>query len=84
MAPENKRAAKRFTRATLVAGLLLLGFMLLATSAVAADDSGRQVDANLRAADDAQTVQFVLTLGLRNQDQLQRELKDMYDRSSPH
>jgi kumamolisin len=84
MAPENKRAAKRSTRATWVATFLMSGFMLLATSAVAADDSGRQVDANLRAADDAQTVQFVLTLGLRNQDQLQQELKDMYDRSSPH
>ena len=84
MAPESKRAAKKFTRATWMAGFLLSGFMLLATSAVAADASGRQVDANLRAADDAQTVQFALTLGLRNQDQLKQELKDMYDRSSPH
>jgi kumamolisin len=66
-----------------VAGLLLSGLMM-ATTAVAADASGTQADATLRAADDAENVQFVLTLGLRHQDQLRQELKDMYDRSSPH
>jgi kumamolisin len=84
MAPESKRAATRFTHATWVAGFLLSGFMSMATPVMAADASGTSADANLRAAKDTETVQFALTLGLRHQDQLQRELKDMYDRASPH
>jgi kumamolisin len=90
MAPESKRAASaqtslatRLTRRTLMAGLLLSGLAMIATPAVAANATGTTVDASVRAADDAENVQFVLTLGLHHQDQLQRELKDMYDRSSP-
>jgi subtilase family serine protease len=55
--------------------------MLLATPAVAAD--GKPVDATVREADDGENVQFLLTLGLHHQDQLQQDLKDVYDRSSP-
>ena len=62
------------------------GAMILAGSlgAAASAQPASGTDHFVRAARDTETIEFALTLPLRNQADLQQELKDMYDVRSPH
>jgi kumamolisin len=77
-------SAITFARAVFMGIVLSSTSLIVVTPARAADTSGITADTNLRTADDSQSVQFALTLPLRNQEQLKRELKEIYNRSSTH
>jgi hypothetical protein len=67
--------------AGICAGTVILAWLLGAT-AVAQPAPG--TDHFVRAAADSETMEFALTLPLRNKADLQQEIKDMYDPRSPH
>ena len=76
---------KHTHRSRYVAGFCA-GAMILAWSlgAAASAQPASGTDHFLRAAKDAEMIEFALTLPLRNQADLQQELEDLYDVRSPH
>lgn len=90
MAPEGRNAVKardplaRELSHALVTAALTSSLLMAAIPAKAAGQSESNVTQVIRQADDSESVQFVLTLKLRNQDQLKRELKDIYNPKSVH
>lgn len=66
---------------SLVAAVVSLGFGVIV---MAASQGGAVGDTIIRQADDPESVQFVLTLPLQNQADLDQALKDMYNPKSPN
>jgi kumamolisin len=68
-------------QAAAVCAAAVLMTLLLDATAVA--QKAASVDHFMRAAQDSEAIEFALTLPLRNQDQLQQEIKDLYDPTTP-
>ncbi|GLQ50503.1 protease pro-enzyme activation domain-containing protein [Dyella flava] len=77
-------SAMRKTCAGLTGTFLLTCLLMAAAPLKAQDSTNAAPDITVKAADDSQSVRFALTLKLRNQDELSRELKSMYNPLNPN
>ncbi|WP_158543388.1 S53 family peptidase [Dyella psychrodurans] len=63
---------------------LLTGLLMTATPLMAQESANATPDTTVKTADDSENVQFALILKLRNQDELRRELKNVYNPLNPN
>ena len=77
-------SATRKTCAELTGTLLLIGLLMSAMPLMAQESASAGSDITVKAADDSENIRFALTLKLRNQDELSRELKSMYNPLNPN
>ena len=90
MAPEGRNAVKardplvRKLSHALVMAVLTSSLLMAIVPAKAVGQSGSNVTQVIRQADDSENVQFVLTLPLQNQTELNQLLKSVYNPHSPN